>query len=248
MVKGKLVMLFEKKVETYIKGDNFSNGLKVKILSHSEDKIAKNRLDYLEEIVNNKTVIHVGCVDHLPLIEEKRKNNVWLHERLVRSSSKCLGIDINEEGLYYLKDKLAYKDVLQMDIITDEIPSQIQKHHWDYMIMGEILEHVDNPVLFLSELRKKFSISVNCLILTVPNAFRYTNFVYGLKNIEFINSDHRFWFTPYTLAKVCAMAGFSVEKYYLCQGFQLPRRKFLTKLLLQKFPLLNDTIVLKAKF
>jgi len=241
-------MFFDKTVETYIKGDHFSNGLKVKIKSNDEDKKAQNRLNYLDEITKNKTVIHVGCVDHLPLIEEKRTKNIWLHERLDKSSSKCLGIDINEEGISYLQNKLGYTDVLQMDILTDEIPSEIQKQNWDYMIMGEILEHVDNPVLFLSELRKKFSSSVNCLILTVPNAFRYTNFVYGLKNIEFINSDHRFWFTPYTLAKVCSMAGFSVESYYLCQGFQLPRRKFLTKLLLQKFPLLNDTIILNARF
>lgn len=241
-------MFFEKKVEAYIKGDHFSNGLKVKIKSNNEDKRVTNRLDYLEKITKNKTVIHVGCVDHLPLIEQKIKNNTWLHERFVRSSSKCLGIDINKEGLSYLQNKLGYKDVLHMDILADEIPPEIQEHHWDYMVMGEILEHVDNPVLFLTELRKKFSLSVNCLILTVPNAFRHNNFVYSFKNIEFINSDHRFWFTPYTLAKNCSIAGFSVEKYYLCQGFQLPKRKFLTKLLLQKFPLLNDTIVLKARF
>ena len=30
--------------------------------------------------------------------------------------------------------------------------------------------------------------------------------------LEIINSDHRFWFTPYTIAKVLVSAGYNPEK------------------------------------
>jgi hypothetical protein len=46
------------------------------------------------------------------------------------------------------------------------------------------------------------------LVLTTPNAFRYQAALQSLRGQEIINSDHRYWFSPYTLAKVMWRAGY----------------------------------------
>ena len=48
------------------------------------------------------------------------------------------------------------------------------------------------------------------LIITVPNALKKTNRKNGT-HFELINTDHRFWFTPYTLAKNLTTAGFKIN-------------------------------------
>ena len=79
---------------------------------------------------------------------------------------------------------------------------------WDYMILGELIEHVDNPVAFLRTIKQKFQGKVNKIIITVPNAFNILSAKYMKKNVECINSDHRYWFSPYTLLKVATLSGF----------------------------------------
>ena len=116
-------------------------------IAKKEDCIL-DRISLLEKLAKDKKVIHVGCCDHIPLIQNKIKNKTWLHSILHNSSKRCVGIDINEDGINYLKDNLGYEDVLCGNIIEEEF-NIIKEEHWDYMIIGEILEHVDNPCLFV---------------------------------------------------------------------------------------------------
>jgi hypothetical protein len=46
------------------------------------------------------------------------------------------------------------------------------------------------------------------LVTTTPNVFRIQNLINTLRAREYINSDHRYWFSPYTLAKVLSQAGY----------------------------------------
>ena len=56
-----------------------------------------------------------------------------------------------------MKTSLNYNNVLCADIINDDIPS-LKKEKWDYLIMGEILEHIDNPVSFLTKINEKYNV------------------------------------------------------------------------------------------
>ena len=238
-------MKFKKNDYQFLKGERFSNGYKIKIGKKIE---LQDRISLIRKAVKNKTVLHFGCVDHLPLIEEKIKNGFWLHEIITKDSAHCIGIDNNFEGIEYLKKNLGYKNVLGIDLIADEVPESITKRKWDYIIMGEIVEHLDNPVLFLKSIKAK----VNCdkIIVTVPNAFNYNNLKNIFKNSEFINTDHRFWFTPYTISKVLIEAGFYVESFHFCNGYPFgkSRKPNLRKYLLKKYPALNSTLLVIADF
>ena len=190
-------------------------------------------------------VVHVGCVDHLPLIEDKIKRGQWMHSRIDQVAKRCLGVDISVEGINYLKEHLSYKDVYCHDI-TSEPFEEIVNDKWDYLFLGEILEHVDNPVGFLSSIQELYRGPVKQIVISVPNAFRLDNFYAQRKRCELINSDHRYWFTPYTLAKVMTQAGIRVEEFHFVTLLPLKMtgiRTAIKKVLLRRYPAMRDTLV-----
>ncbi|HOJ97687.1 MAG TPA: hypothetical protein PK024_12720, partial [Methanospirillum sp.] len=73
-------MKFNSDVFDYISGRKFSNGASIKIAKGNEPIC--NRFQIIESLCTNKTIIHLGCVDHLPLISKKIEQNTWLHARL----------------------------------------------------------------------------------------------------------------------------------------------------------------------
>lgn len=160
--------------------------------------------------------MHVGCVDHsVELIVRESARGTWLHGVLSRVAQQCVGIDINEEGILYLKKTLDVEDVFCCDLTSEALPLA-DDQTFDYLLLGEILEHVDNPVDFLTALRKKhFSQGVRRMIVTVPNALRERNHKYAENDQERINSDHRYWFSPFSIAKVLTVAGYEIDDIYL---------------------------------
>lgn len=206
-------MEFNISVQKYLTGLDFSNGLAIDI--SKKEELISDRFSILEQLSKGKKIIHIGCCDHIPLIQNKIKNNIWLHSRLCNNSKRCIGIDINDGGINHLRNNLGYEDVLCGDIIEEDL-SAITEEHWDYMILGEILEHVDNPNLFLSTIQNKYHGCVDHLVITVPNAFSYQNMKYTFSNKECINTDHRYWFTPFILAKIAILAGMQVERFFFC--------------------------------
>lgn len=250
-------MKFKDVISSYLEGNIFSNNLEIKI-SKSEDEII-SRFKFIEEICKNKKIIHLGCCDHIPLIESKIQNNTWLHQRIYNVAEKCIGIDINKEALEYLKQNLNYKDVFCADISEGSFLLN-NELTWDYLVLGEILEHVDNPIAFLKDIHKKSGGKIKQIIITVPNAFAYYNFKSVKKHVEVINTDHRFWFTPYTLAKVLTNSGYKIDNFYFAQEISkktgiraklkvLPfiKRKIIYRKL-SKNPGFRDTLIMVASF
>ena len=246
-------MEFNDNIKKYLSGLYFSNGLTVKISQSGES--LSDRFNILEYLCKSKDIIHLGCVDHLPLIEKKISDNIWLHARLCACAHRCLGIDINSEGVEHLKNKLAYSDIIYADITKDNIPD-ITDSQWDYLVMGEILEHVDDPCTFLTAIHEKYSKNISRMIITVPNAFSLQNILHIFSHEECINTDHRYWFTPYTLAKITTRAGMEVDQFLFCQHNPLPSGRLsrlihptslLRYVILHRYPVTRQTIVMVVK-
>ncbi|MDP4191363.1 MAG: hypothetical protein Q8858_07365 [Bacteroidota bacterium] len=236
-------MKFSDETLEFINGNKFSNSLYIPI--SLKEKSIPTRIDFVENLIQSKKIIHLGCVDHLSSLESKLKSNTWFHKRLMDKATRCFGIDINREGIEYIR-KIGFDDVIYLDIAEDDVPFEIKNEKWDYLVLGEILEHIDNPVFFLSSIREKYKAYVDKVIITVPFAFRLLNFRNVLKHKEFINSDHRFWFTPYTLAKVTDRSGMKVETFNFVHSYKPSRFSLVNKFLLTRYPALRDTLVLIA--
>jgi hypothetical protein len=191
-------------LENYISGSQFTDSLKVDLSSPQLD-IKRN--DLLLQLCKDKRVIHLGFTDHLPLIEQRIKQGCWLHGLLDNICSECYGIDIDQEAVSYVQNKLGYKNTCCANILEEDILNN-KSGEWDYIVLGEILEHVNDPSLFISTIRKKYAGRIKNIIITVPNAI-CTNVVRNIRNKEeVINSDHRYWFSPYTITKILHISGF----------------------------------------
>ena len=211
------------------------------------------RLDAAEELARGKSVVHVGCVDHLPLLGSKVEQDLWMHGRLTRAASTCVGVDVNLEGIEALRD-LGYDNVHVGDI-TQPDSFLAPETNWDLLFLGEIVEHVDNPVEFLESIRHAWQGRVQEVALTLPNAFAWSAFRAALRSVEQINTDHRYWFTPFTAAKVAVQAGFGVSSISMCEYFQstgkgLPHKRvkqFILDRWLRRNPLMRSSILVVLK-
>lgn len=237
-------MNFNKEDQEYLNGIKFSNGRKFTVAKKNQPN--KKRVDFLVDYVKNKRVLHIGFTDHIPLIDLKIKSNDWLHKLLINSSSRCIGIDINKESVEYVKNVIGIKDVYCLDISIESLPDQIKNEVFDVVILGEVLEHIDNPVHFLNQINIKLSKQANELIVTVPNAFDSINLIEIRNGIEYINTDHRYWFTPFTLSKVLSRANFTTKDFFYLQSW-MPRTGW-KRFLINRFPMLRETLVSVSSF
>lgn len=223
----------------FISGKKFSNGVRFKPLADAYDK--PGRLDYLEEISRAKRVIHFGFADHVPLIPEKIRQNKWLHKRLQGVAKEVVGLDLDSESVRYCKEEIGVEGIYAFDVFKDALPGEVASGRWDIVVMGEILEHVDNPVEFLETMHRVFAPVAKQLVVTVPNALCSLNITEALKGNEYINTDHRYWFSPFTLVKVAHRAGFEVEKLSYCSA-PMPRRS-LRRYIENRNPILRENLI-----
>ena len=140
------------------------------------------RLEFIKNFVEGATVLHVGFVDW-----PKIRPNNSLHKNLSPYCKRLDGIDIRpapetltiENG----KNFTSWSDI---------------ENIYDYIIIPEVLEHVDNVKDFFNILNKYDT----KLIITTPDAYLLHHHFEVLENNlfkELVHPDHKCWYSPYTL-------------------------------------------------
>ena len=220
----------------YLHGRRFSNG---RIFDLGNKGPTLRRSDRLLQLVQGLRILHVGCCDHLPLIHEKRARGLYLHENLCRVATQCVGVDTNAEGVALLRstgfpETYAPDDAPLCSVVDGK------EQAYDICLLADVIEHVGNPVEFLAGMKRY---RFNRLIVVTPNAFRWRN---SLPGGEAINTDHRFWFTPYTLCKVLVDAGYEPQRAELCHSDYVRWRGALAANLFGRVPRWRDTLLIEA--
>jgi 2-polyprenyl-3-methyl-5-hydroxy-6-metoxy-1,4-benzoquinol methylase len=167
------------------------------------------RIAYLRQRCIGKKVLHVGCLDHPEIALEKANKGTWLHGIVSEVSASCVGIDIDLRGYELVRSKLSLDNIRLLDLtkpLAAEEVGRLRAVEWDLILCPEVLEHVTNHQTFLENLYR-ISRPGTTLVVTAPNAFRFENFVNTLRGYESINSDHKYWFTFYTLSSLLAAHG-----------------------------------------
>ena len=242
-------MKIEENIKKYLTGEAFNDGGH---FDFSDGGVALDRVELLLDMVQGKEVVHLGACDHIGLIEERRKKGLWLHDKLTDVSAKIVGIDI-DTGSVQLCKKLGVDNIFAYDITADdtEIKSLLKDKGFEHpvLVAPEMLEHIGNPVFFLESIQKNYSDVFDKIIITVPCAFKIHNSFYASRGIEEINTDHRSWFSPYTLMKVCTDAGLNVTDLYLCRPQQRSRYDKPIRMInrIFKHNIFYDNIVLVAE-
>lgn len=236
-------MIYSELTTDYLNGNQFSNGAIINLNDKHNGIFYRD--EYLLNLSKGKNILHLGFVDHLPLIDEKITKGNWLHKKLMDASNLCYGVDINKEGIEYIQNKYKYDKLYALDVTLDAIPKEILDAKFDYIFIPDVIEHIGNPVSFLQAIRERFMHNTESIILTTPNAFRWNNFINAFKHVEVINTDHRFWFTPFTLSKIVTDAGYTINRLGYYEHGRLSRRQVFRKMILNKFPVYRDTLIIE---
>lgn len=174
---------------------------------------AVERTAYLRRRCVGKRVLHIGCLDHQEVILEKATNGTWLHSIISSTSELCLGIDVNFSACELVRRELGIENIQLLDLskpMQNKELDYLRQVPWDLILCPETLEHITNHAQFLQNLRSLSSRNTT-LVITGPNAFSVDNFINTLRGFEAINSDHKYWFTFYTLSRTLAANGWQAR-------------------------------------
>ena len=157
---------------------------------------AKKRVLRFNELYGKDSrLLEIGCASGYFLFEVKD---------YVKSVT---GIELTKEYVKYAKSKgLNVKDSL------NEVPD----NSCDLIFMFHVLEHIDDPINFLKEVKKKLSQNGK-LIIEVPNVDDVLVSVYKIKNhLDFYwEIAHNYYFSKMSLGKVLESSGYRYEIFPL---------------------------------
>ncbi len=119
------------------------------------------------------------------------------------------GCDLSEKACETIAEKY------HIPMFHGEIYDVGLSSHFDLIVANHILEHVENPVKFLKEVRNKIKTD-SFLHLTVPNISSWEARLNGWNGYE---PYHLLYFTPLTLKLALEMSGFKVIKMFTHESF-----------------------------
>lgn len=172
------------------------------------------RLDYIKNEVVGKKVLHLGCTNY-PYTEEAIKDGSHLHLQLEGLCSSLYGFDADDAGLEILRS-MGVGNLYKADL--ENLKDLSLAETFDVIVAGEMIEHLNNPGLFLEGI-KRFMTNSSRLIVTTVNAYAALRFFqYFITRhgspAEPVHPDHTFYFSYSTLTLLLRRHGFEIDNFY----------------------------------
>ncbi len=208
-----------------------------------------DRVDYIIEECRGKHVLHLGCTDW-PYTEAKIAGQALLHEKITHVATSLVGVDADEEGVSYFR-KIGYLETY-VENVENFSNQEVCRKNYDIIVAGEIIEHLENPGLFLRSVQKLMNSKTEIVITTI-NAYCFFRFIYYLFKQELVHSDHNYYFSPIVLNKLITRCGLEVTDFkYYPVGKEIrslnPRKLiFLNDVGHWLFPKASDGVIFKAR-
>lgn len=171
------------------------------------------RLDVIKDVCRGKSVLHLGCTNY-PYTNDAIRDEMLLHFELEKIAGDLYGFDFDQAGLDILAEH-GTKKLFQADLEKLEDVELDKK--FDVIIAGEMIEHLNNPGLFLEGI-KRFMGPDTVLLITTINAYCGMRFfIYGLRGrggfSEPVHPDHVAYYSYSTLNVIIKRYGLSVDKF-----------------------------------
>ncbi len=174
--------------------------------------IVRGRQEIILSRCHGKKVLHLGCVD-TGLLEERFIHQELMHQKLALVADGLWGVDINTAGIAFLQSK-GFNNLIAGDICDVHTFDPLRGIAFDVILVSEVLEHLENPGLFLEAVSILMTPETE-LIITVPNAFRIDTWLQLFRGIEYIHPDHNYWFSYHTLVTLIQKKGYKVGEFYV---------------------------------
>ena len=123
------------------------------------------RKDSIVKLCRDKSVLHLGFIQHSHLYKKLMDEGNWLHEQIAGVAKNLVGIDYLENDVDWFKQNTRH-EVYTADVT--KLENWNYKEMFDIIVCGELIEHLENPGLMLQGI-KKFMHPGSEIIITTPN-------------------------------------------------------------------------------
>ncbi len=171
------------------------------------------RVDFIKKLCTGKKVLHLGCANY-PYTQDSIDNEMLLHFDLEKIAGELYGFDFDQKGLDILADK-GTANLFRADLEKlDEVPLT---ETFDVIVAGEMIEHLNNPGLFLNGIRR-FMAPDSRLLMTTINAYCGMRFLwYGLRgkrgHNEPVHPDHVAYYSYSTLSVLLQRHELTIDEF-----------------------------------
>ncbi|HMR94750.1 MAG TPA: class I SAM-dependent methyltransferase [Microthrixaceae bacterium] len=155
------------------------------------------RGERIRRYVERRRVLDLGCASAFGRPD-------WMHAQLVDMATDVLGVDLDPDAVETIRS--AGFNVVQGDVEDLHLDQK-----FDVVFAGELIEHLERFPEFFDSVRRHL-VPDGKLVLTTPNPFALSNFVYRLSKDVWVNSDHTCWFCEHTLPVMAERNGFVVDE------------------------------------
>ena len=176
-------------------------------------------LDWIDDFVTGRSVLDIGVVEHdISHIELP----TWKHKYIRQRAAHVLGLDIVPEGIQLLKSK-GYNVRLADATSDDNLGERFER-----VVIGDVIEHVNNPVRLL-QFASRHLVSGGMILVTTPNPYWIKHIWSTLvKGTLVTNADHISWVSPAAALELGRRAGLCLREYWLMRaGKTYAKRAFL---------------------
>lgn len=133
---------------------------------------------------------------------------------ICQESKQTVGIDIDKEGVNYLK-KRGY------DARVEDAQNFDLGEKFDVIVAGDVVEHLTNFDGFLKSVKKhlKNNSKFSKFIITTPNVFFFRRTIkIILEGKPPVNPEHTCWFDEETLTQLLRRYGFRIDRIFYTSG------------------------------
>ena len=175
-----------------------------------------NRESYILDLVEGKSVLHLGAAQanddcNLEKFDRFINDESFLHRWLTQKARNCVGIDYNAELVDRLRDAHGYENIFVANLEDKDSLKDIYGKY-DFIIMGELIEHLSNPGIVLNNIRRFMDANTQ-LCITTPNAWAIKNWLFCMAGFESHDEDHLSIYSPRLLEKILEKEGFTIKDY-----------------------------------
>lgn len=175
-------------------------------------KFLGDKIIHLRSLSAGKVVAHLGCTDWPNQSEQIFKQNL-LHTKILDVATTAVGVDIDVDGLNHLQQLHPSESFLHGDISSStRIQQKIIDLNPDYILIPDVLEHIENSRDFLVGIENVLSKTDAIGIFTTPNAFALKTFIPVFFGLDFTHPDHCSMHNEFTIAHAMNDAGLRIQR------------------------------------